>query len=402
MESGLENKIVNSSEINVSKSRVWINWLIGFGIWTTLAIFLSIRGLLYYYRQGVEIPWASVISSSFIDFYLWGMVSPLIFIICRRFPFERDKIVRRILLHLFLSFTFAFVITQVSILFYWYLGSPNPQRYPSLSVAYKKALLDPYLLHQNTLVYWMTLLAAHTIRYYRQLRARENQAAQFTAQTARLSEQLAHAQLNALKMQVHPHFLFNTLNAISALLDTDVKAADRMIARLSDFLRMTLKNSEAPATTLEKELEFLRAYLEIEQIRFQDRLVVEIEVEPQVLDAIVPNLILQPLVENAVRHGIAEQKQIGRLRIAARSFEERLLIEIEDNGPGLNSGKIKTGSGLGLTNTNARLEHFYSGDFNFEINEIQSFRGTIVKLNLPCFFESNGYEERESDVQGII
>jgi two-component system, LytTR family, sensor kinase len=396
MRAGFENNIAGETVAAEGRPR-WLNWLIGFGIWTALAIFVSIRGLLYYYRQDVPIPWAEVITSGFTDFYLWGAVSPLIFMLCRRFPVERARVARRVLLHLVLSFIFAFAVTQLSILFYWYLGAPNPERYPSLAAIYKKALFDPYLLHQNTLVYWMTLLAAHTIRYYRQLRARESQAARFTAETAKLSEQLAQAQLNALKMQVHPHFLFNTLNAISALLDTDVKAADRMIARLSEFLRMTLKSSEAPATTLEKELEFLRVYLEIEKIRFQDSLAVTFEVDPQVLAAVVPNLILQPLVENAVRHGIARQTQGGIIRIAAREAEDRLLIEIGDNGPGFDSRKTETAEpGVGLANTKGRLERFYGGDFTFEITDQPSARGTLVKLNLPCRFENSG-DDSEND-----
>jgi two-component system, LytTR family, sensor kinase len=258
---------------------------------------------------------------------------------------------------------------------------------------FQRAVFDPYLLHQNTLVYWMTLLAAHTVRYYRQLRAREMQAVQFAAQTARLSEQLAQAQLNALKMQVHPHFLFNTLNAISALLDTDVKAADRMIARLSDFLRMTLKNSEAPATTLEKELEFLRTYLEIEKTRFQDRLTVEFEIDPAALNAQVPNLILQPLVENAIRHGIAQQTRAGQIRISARQDGERLQIEIEDNGPGLKDREEgESEKGVGLTNTRGRLARFYNDDFQFEIAQKPNSRGTIVRINVPCVFEKTENE----------
>jgi two-component system, LytTR family, sensor kinase len=387
MTTEVEESSPNSSYTKPVTLPKWLRWLIGFGVWTSLAVLLSVRGLLYYYRKGGELPWAEVISASFIDFYLWGAVSPLIFILCRRFPIERGKVAQRIFLHLFLGFTFAFAILQLSLLCYWYFGYPNAEYYPSLAAVFKKSVFDPYLLHQNILVYWMTLLAAHTVRYYRQLRVRE-------MQTARLSEQLAQAQLNALKMQVHPHFLFNTLNAISALLDTDVKAADRMIARLSDFLRMTLKSSDAPATTLERELEFLRTYLEIEKIRFQDKLAVEINVEPQVLDAVVPNLILQPLVENAVRHGIARQTITGRVRIAAQRYENRLLIEIEDNGPGLKSEKSTNGQpqekGLGLANTQARLEHFYGRDFHFEISEKADSRGTLVKLNVPFIFEKTG------------
>jgi LytS/YehU family sensor histidine kinase len=164
-----------------------------------------------------------------------------------------------------------------------------------------------------------------------------------------------------------------------------------MIARLSEFLRMTLKNSETPAATLEKELEFVRTYLEIEKIRFEDRLVVEIEAEPRALSAQVPNLILQPLVENAIRHGIAQQRKTGRLRIAARCRGDRLLVEIEDNGPGLDGRKEeRDGKGVGLKNTKARLEHFFSGDFSFEITAKEVSRGgTIVRLNLPYLLENS-------------
>src|SRR4029079_13460186 len=149
--------------------------------------------------------------------------------------------------------------------------------------------------------------------------------------------------LQALKMQLHPHFLFNTLNSISALLDEDVDAADQMLARLGDLLRMTLENSGAQEVTLQEELEFLRCYLEIEQVRFNDRLTVSMHIEPETLDAKVPNLILQPIVENAIKHGIVSRIAPGRIEIIARRSDDALLLQVKDNGPGLSHGESTSG-----------------------------------------------------------
>ena len=154
-----------------------------------------------------------------------------------------------------------------------------------------------------------------------------------------------------------------------------------MIARLGDFLRLTLKRSDAQLVDFEQELEFLRCYLDIELIRFQDRLTVEMDVEPDALTAMVPNLILQPIVENAVRHGVAKKTTPGRINIRAHRRGDRLIMQVEDNGPGLNGNS--NGTGIGLSNTRARLEQFYGNDFNFEItNSIQ--RGATVVLNIPA------------------
>jgi LytS/YehU family sensor histidine kinase len=235
------------------------------------------------------------------------------------------------------------------------------------------------MLHQGLIIYAGTLIAGHAFEYYRQLQAGKTR-------TAELASQLAQAQLAALKMQIHPHFLFNTLNSIAALLHKDVETADRMIARLSDFLRLTLNSSETSVVKLEQELEFLKTYLEIEKIRFQNKLAVNLKIAPDALDAQVPNLILQPLIENAIRHGIAKQTAIGQLNVEARREGERLLIKIEDNGPGLNGNgnrRKKSGEGLGLANTRARLKQFYDDDFQFEIKDRSNGDGTIVNLNVP-------------------
>jgi len=184
-------------------------------------------------------------------------------------------------------------------------------------------------------------------------------------------------------MQIHPHFLFNTLNSIAALLHKDVEAADRMIARLGDFLRLTLKRSDAQTVDFEQELEFLKCYLDIEHIRFQDRLTVEMDIDPQTLELMVSNLILQPIVENAVRHGASRQTGSGQLTIRAHQQSNRLIMQVEDNGPGLKMNPNGGLSGIGLSNTRARLEQFYGEDFSLQMAN-STGRGATVTLNVPA------------------
>jgi two-component system LytT family sensor kinase len=369
---------MNGSETNLNnKISKWQTWAIGFVVWTIIGASFAGRSYFAVYRDGVVVPWYEIFSGFLVDFYIWGAVSPLIFRLARRFPVERGRLASRIPVHIVLSAIFILVVNAISVPAYWYLGFPNKVRYPTMEIMFKDLIIGPFMIHQGLLVYWGTLIAAHAVEYYRQMQAGKTRAVE-------LASQLSKAQLAALKMQIHPHFLFNTLNSIAALLHKDVEAADRMIARLSDFLRITLKSSETSAVTLEQELEFLKAYLEIEQMRFQERLVVEMRVAAEALDAQVPNLILQPLIENAVRHGTARQISTGRLEIEVLREANRLLIKIEDNGPGLNGNrKRKSGGGVGLSNTKARLGQFYDGDFGFEIAEKENQDGTIVSLNVP-------------------
>src|ERR1700724_2388633 len=214
-------------------------------------------------------------------------------------------------------------------------------------------------------------LAIHTVYFQSRLRAQELRA-------SRLEAQLAQAQLSALKMQLHPHFLFNTLNSISALLHGDVEAADRMVARLGDFLRLTLENSETQEVTLDQELEFLQCYLDIELTRFQDGLRVEFDIAPETRDALTPNLILQPLVENAIRHGIAHRIEPGRVEIRSERHGDRLHIEVRDDGPGFASNT----PGIGLSNTRARLERLYGSGYVLQLSN-GTQNGAVVILEIP-------------------
>src|SRR5262249_45283394 len=170
------------------------------------------------------------------------------------------------------------------------------------------------------------------------------------------------AELRALKMQLQPHFLFNTLNSISALLEENVEAADEMLSRLADLLRLTLDNSAAQTVTLAEELKFLKCYLEIERARFQDQLLVQTSIDPEAMNALVPNLVLQPIVENAIKYAVAPRHGAGRVEIRALREGSRLVIIVNDDGDGikaLRDADSRVGKGLGLSNTRARLAQLY-------------------------------------------
>ena len=209
---------------------------------------------------------------------------------------------------------------------------------------------------------------------------RESQAR--AIKEATLETRLVEARLKTLQAELHPHFLFNTLHAISTLVHTSPDAADRMISRLSDLLRLTFDGTGAPAVSLQEELEFLQKYLEIEQIRFQDRLSVLYDVDSETLDAEVPRLILQPLVENAIKHGVSPRSGRGLIQISSRLRDNALWIEVRDNGVGLDGkGRSRLRSGVGLSNTRARLECLYGTAHRLEFSE--GSEGLAVQMQIP-------------------
>jgi two-component system LytT family sensor kinase len=239
--------------------------------------------------------------------------------------------------------------------------------------------------------YGVILLVSHVINYYKRFRDEELKATELKAELAEAQLQITQAQLQALKMQLHPHFLFNTLNSISALLDEDAEKADEMLARLGDFLRLTLENSGAQMVALRDELEFLRRYLEIEQVRYQDRLSVEMNIEPQTLEAQVPNMILQPIIENAIRHGIAQRLGGGHIEVSARRDGAKLHLQVKDDGLGVSlSENLKTG--VGLANTTERLKRAYGGAHNFEIRTAPE-GGTLVTFTIPFALTDNSLSD---------
>jgi len=195
------------------------------------------------------------------------------------------------------------------------------------------------------------------------------------------------AQLDALRMQLHPHFLFNTLNSVSVLMRRDIEAADRMLLQLSNLLRVTLAGNAAHEIKLKQELEILERYLEIEQIRFQDRLTVRMQIDPSALDALVPQLFFQPLVENAIRHGIADCETGGEIDIRAERQDGLLHLQVRDNGPGLNISNGSLLEGVGLSNTRSRLEYLYGSGGRFEVCNAGG-GGLIVAAAFPFHTET--------------
>ncbi len=373
-----ELELFGVTRVAEKSNRSWVKWLVVFGIWTVIGLSFGLRAYFQAQFNGAPLTVSETIVSYLIDFYYWAAASPILFETSRRYPVERGAIISRAFFYIALSIVVIPVVTALTVPTTWYLGLINQNTFPTIFVAFYRWMISPFMIHQGVMAYWGTVLAAHGYNYYRQVQAAKIRASELTAQ-------LAQAQLAALQMQINPHFLFNTLNSIASLIHKDVEAADLMIARLSDFLRATLKASDRSVITIEEEIEFLNTYLEIEKIRFQDRLEVNIEILGDAGHARVPRLILQPLVENAIRHGVGRTTAIGQILITAGRDGSRLNITIEDNGPGFeenNSKPTAAESGIGLANTRERLAKFYE-DFEFAITKRNGLGGTSIKITIP-------------------
>lgn len=346
--------------------------LLGWVVWTLIGLSFASQFYLASAKAGRPVSWGQAVSWSLGDWYVWALLSLPIVQLARRFRFDAPAWGRNLAVHLAASLGFSLVYVLLRAL----LGQLQ-SRLAGLPVSFGQAF-DPLVVktfHFNLLIYWVIVSVSHAFSYYRQSQERALRATE-------LERRLAQARLQALQMQLNPHFLFNTLNAISSLMHKDVKAADRMLARLADLLRYALDSTDAQEVPLRKELDFLERYLEIERTRFGARLTVENSVDPAVLDALVPNLILQPLVENAIKHGIERKTRDGVIRLEARVAEGgRLSLEVEDNGPGLRPEPARR-RGIGLSNTRARLQQLYGQDHGFELRNLEG-GGCLVRLILP-------------------
>lgn len=308
--------------------------------------------------------------------------APLVARMARRFPLGRDTWTRRLGPHLLANAAIASGYAAVVVLAGISFGDSYYQETPFL-VAYGKMLAKGVQL--QLFVYWLVVALTHAYDYHR--KARDAELA-----FCRLETQLAHAQLQALKMQLHPHFLFNTLHAIGVLVrKQDTQGSLQMLSGLADLLRLALDDTGRQLVPLKHELDFLGRYLAIEKVRFSDRLEVRVDVAPEVLDALVPNLILQPLVENAIRHGIAPRAASGRVVVAARRERGALSLSVHDDGVGLpESFCVERCAGVGLRNVRARLGQLYPGDHRFEVAQAPD-GGASVSLQIPLAFEERMY-----------
>jgi signal transduction histidine kinase len=346
-------------------------WVFSVASWFVLWALMCVQSLVYFRENHLPVPWTRFASWFLEVAGLWGLASPpCLYYIWKR-PLTRSDW-RMSLLHQLLGWIVipALLVGPLQLArFALSEAIAAPELYsPLTALSFSRLYLNVFLAYLDV------ILAGHAIYYARDARSRQVQA---TALEARL----AMAQLDVLRMQLHPHFLFNTLNTISALMHRDLAAADRMLALLGDLLRDSFEKISAQEVSLKQELGFLEKYLEIEKTRFRDRLTVETEVDPEVLDAEVPNLVLQPLVENAIRHGIARRREAGHIRLRAWRDGDRLELRVRDNGPGLPSeGELR--GGVGLSNTRTRLRQLYGGAHRFEL-VCPEKGGLEVVLSIP-------------------
>jgi signal transduction histidine kinase len=332
----------------------WQRWGIILGLWlgvfTLLALFDTLQTCLLLNAVRRDIPFRTILGRGFAEWYLWALLAPVLFWQVRRLPLDGLHWLRNLGLLGVASGLLSVVKIGLDIPFIM-LFPVEPLRSPG--EVFEILFFGKFLVY--LLICGVILGLSQALAYHRKYREREVHALQLAAQ-------LAQAELQVLKMQLQPHFLFNTLHAISALIHKDVELADRMVARLGELLRSTLENVGTQQVRLRDELDFIKPYLEIEQARLGSRLSVLLDIDPETMGASVPNLILQPLVENAIRHGIAPRSGPGRLEILARRENGHVQLQVRDNGRGLAANYTE---GVGVTNTRARLRQLYGEAHQF-------------------------------------
>jgi signal transduction histidine kinase len=331
------------------------------GVYTAVAVLFTGQVWLDYAYLRVPVSWPLALGVSAIDWYLWAALTPAVLALARRFPLARGRLARALALHVPASV----VLTAFKL--------PLQEALGALLLGIARQPTSFLKIYVGLFTYWAIVGVAMAVRQYREARERELRA-------SALEADLARAQLDALRMRLNPHFLFNTLNGISALMHEDVEAADLMLTRLCELLRMTLDRGSVQEVTLKDELDFVRRYLEIQQLRFGDRLAVTIDAPAETLSLSVPSLSLQPLVENALKHGAERTPGPASLGITARIAASRLHIDVADDGPGP-SGDGRAGTGLDTTRL--RLRHLY-GDAGSLTLESRSPRGALARLTIPA------------------
>ena len=310
---------------------------------------------------------------TFLENAAWAILTPGIFWLSRRFSLEHRDWLRHLLLHVFVAVMVAAGIDLIKGTLWDALVTGNTRPISLLYVLNSFRFVDEFLL------YLVVLAACFARGYFLRYQERQQEAVALRAHAAQLQAHLAEARFQALRMQINPHFLFNTLHTISTYLERDPRGVRRMIARLSDLLRYTLEMGNLKEVPLRQEMSFVDGYLDIQAIRFQDSLEVHLDTEPDVMEALVPNLILQPLVENAIKHGVSSVETGGRIELRAWREGEHLHLSVGDNGPGL---AAPAEDGVGLRNTRDRLESLY-GDKQSLVLEPAEGGGLVAHITLP-------------------
>ena len=334
-------------------------WLLVLGGSTLMGLFAA---------SGAMNPWRAM-----IQWWTWGLLAGPIVWLDRRLPIPADALGRRAALHIPLSIVWSVGYITILMATDAALNGLPPGK------TFMGAVLEDVRgggIQWSVIYYWLLLGGHFAIQYHRQSRDRERR-------TTELERLLVQAQLSALRAQLNPHFLFNALNTISAEIERQPKVARRMLEHLGELLRLSLESARPDRVTLTEELQMLEHYLAIQRARFAGRLEVRQDIDAAASEALVPGLLLQPLVENAIRHGLASRARTGRLRIAARVEDERLRLTVEDDGVGLPDGwALDTHAGIGLANTRRRLDAQYGARHTFAVRP-PTGGGVSVEVTLP-------------------
>jgi two-component system LytT family sensor kinase len=344
-------------------------------IWLALGLFDATQTVFVMRSEGMHHAWIKLFITMVVAWIPWAMATPLVLRLGRRFPPVKLRPLSTWLVHLVsavvIGLAFSGWMTCLELMM-------NPYAVPSPRSTLSEIWIDRFNngILADFLLYG-TILVVNSV-----LESRERLAQQQT-ETARLNEQLTKAQLRALRQQIEPHFLFNTLNAVSGLVrEGRNDAAVSMIAGLSDFLRRVLEDSSRQQVPLQEEMEFTRTYLDIQMVRFADRLQLSVDVPAELYAAQVPSLILQPMVENAVKHGIAKRAQGGSIRIAAARINGTLMLSVRNDGPSLPSDWEAKTTGIGIANVRTRLQSLYGEGFTLDLKN-QDAGGVEASVSLP-------------------
>jgi two-component system LytT family sensor kinase len=353
--------------LSESRTQTVKQWLLVFAVWTFLAAFSSSQSVVYLTQRGQPIAWSDMLTARFADWYTCALFTPLFFWMGRRYPIDRKS--WRLMLPLTLAVTSICVVLKYSILV-------PIEHFIGLNLASSIGSELSRNFATESMAFWAVIGIVHALEFNRRYQEREVAAADLRA---RLSE----AQLEALRSQIHPHFLFNTLHSISTLMHRDVNAADSMLTRLSDLLRLTMQHRGHEEIPLSAELGLVSKYIDIIRVRFGDRLTVTHAIQPEALNALVPQFILQPLIENAFDHGIAVTSGAGTIEIAALAIDGKLEISITNScaNPIAPTPRPQK-HGMGLVNTRRRLEQMYGPAQSISLERTEG-GGTRVVVAIP-------------------
>ena len=329
-------------------------WLLGPAVWIVLGLMSAAQNAAWRAYSNRPIPWGSILPNALGDWLSCGLFTPAFYWMVRRFPIRGERWWARLPVHLMGSI--AFTLLKVSIWTPLY-NALNPREH----LTYGQMLFAGF--YGDMLAYWAAVGVIHAIEYYGESRERALEATRLA--------------LDNLRAQLQPHFLFNTLQSISTLIHRDPAAADRMLTDLAELLRLSLRNPGSREVPLRDELEFLERYLQIMRVRFGDRLVIDVHAEPDVMNALVPSLVLQPIVENAIQHGMANRVDRGHVRVGAGRDGSALRLEVFDDGPG---SSATSSNGIGLANTRERLQRLYGSQGRMKISNDKGF---TVQLEIP-------------------